>query len=226
VADDTAENRTLLVKLLDAGRFDVREATNGQEAVEVWASWQPDLIWMDVRMPVMDGVEAMRRIREEECEAWEWAHGDRGADGRGVRARPGAHHGGRMRRLRDEAVPRATIFEKLAERLGVGFVYREAEQGWCARGRVGAGPEPAGGLPGEWIGELRLALEQGDDQARLEVVDRIRARDEPLAGEVRKALKSYRFRRAPRTDREDSELTAWDVPVVDHHLYSAPNNLE
>jgi CheY-like chemotaxis protein len=74
VVDDVADNRQLLVRLLasvgspDQGSpgFHVREAANGQEALEIWETWQPHLIWMDMRMPVMDGYEATRRIREAE----------------------------------------------------------------------------------------------------------------------------------------------------------------
>jgi two-component system sensor histidine kinase/response regulator len=69
VADDTAENRLLLVRLLTSIGFDVREATNGAEAVEAWQAWRPDLILMDMRMPVMDGMEAPRRIRDREAVA-------------------------------------------------------------------------------------------------------------------------------------------------------------
>jgi CheY-like chemotaxis protein len=68
VVDDAAENRTLLVKLLAPVGFDVREATNGRDAVEVWRSWQPELIFMDQRMPFMAGSEATRHIRAEETE--------------------------------------------------------------------------------------------------------------------------------------------------------------
>jgi signal transduction histidine kinase/CheY-like chemotaxis protein len=63
VVEDKWESRTLLVKLLEPLGFEVREAQNGREAVEIWEAWQPHLIWMDMRMPVMDGYEATQCIR-------------------------------------------------------------------------------------------------------------------------------------------------------------------
>jgi PAS domain S-box-containing protein len=66
VVDDSKESRLLLVKILTSMGFQVREAINGMEAVANWASWQPHLIFMDMRMPVMDGYEATRIIKSQE----------------------------------------------------------------------------------------------------------------------------------------------------------------
>jgi len=63
VVDDKPINRQLLVKLLAPLGFEIREASNGQEAIVMWEAWQPHLIWMDMRMPVMDGYEATKYIK-------------------------------------------------------------------------------------------------------------------------------------------------------------------
>lgn len=63
VVDDRPESRLVLVKLLSMVGFEVQEAVNGQEAFTMWESWQPDLILMDMQMPVMNGYEATQKIK-------------------------------------------------------------------------------------------------------------------------------------------------------------------
>ncbi|BCL35064.1 GAF domain-containing protein [Nostoc sp. MS1] len=68
VVDDVVDSRLLLVKVLSSVGFVVREATNGQEAVSIWQQWHPQLIFMDMRMPIMDGYTATHFIRVYEQE--------------------------------------------------------------------------------------------------------------------------------------------------------------
>jgi PAS domain S-box-containing protein len=62
IVDDRFENRDILYKKLSPLGFETRIAENGLEAVELYKNWKPDIILMDVVMPVMDGVEATRQI--------------------------------------------------------------------------------------------------------------------------------------------------------------------
>jgi signal transduction histidine kinase/CheY-like chemotaxis protein len=63
IAEDKLENRRLLMELLTPVGFEVREAINGQAAIELWQTWKPHLILMDIRMPVMNGFEATQQIK-------------------------------------------------------------------------------------------------------------------------------------------------------------------
>lgn len=63
VAEDNNVSRMLLMKLFTSLGFTVEAAINGQQAVDLWKSWHPDLIWMDMQMPVLNGYEATQQIR-------------------------------------------------------------------------------------------------------------------------------------------------------------------
>ncbi|HVF56848.1 MAG TPA: response regulator [Pyrinomonadaceae bacterium] len=66
VVDDFEDTRRMLRRMLETVSYEVLEAANGQEAVEVAQRTRPDLILMDLNMPVLDGFTATIRLREYE----------------------------------------------------------------------------------------------------------------------------------------------------------------
>lgn len=66
IVEDNATNSFLLKKILGQLQLVVQEAENGQVAIDLWQQWQPDLIFMDMHMPIVDGYTATRQIRAQE----------------------------------------------------------------------------------------------------------------------------------------------------------------
>ncbi|CAG1020994.1 two-component system, sensor histidine kinase [Patescibacteria group bacterium] len=64
IVEDQLENQLLLSQLMESVGIQIKIAKNGQQGIELFESWHPHLIWMDRRMPVMDGLEATKIIRQ------------------------------------------------------------------------------------------------------------------------------------------------------------------
>jgi CheY-like chemotaxis protein len=99
VVEDHKENRLLMESL----GLVVKEAADGEAGVAQWEAWQPHLIWMDMRMPGMDGYEATRRIKATE-------QGQRtkviALTASRLRGGPPQGDSRGLRRLRAQAIPR------------------------------------------------------------------------------------------------------------------------
>lgn len=64
IAEDNAVNRELLRELLESREYKVAEACNGQEALDLIPTLRPDLLLLDLSMPVLDGFATLKKIRE------------------------------------------------------------------------------------------------------------------------------------------------------------------
>ncbi|MBK6427182.1 MAG: response regulator [Blastocatellia bacterium] len=209
VVDDVERNRTVLVKLLEAVGFVVDEAADGREAVAKWSSWRPDLVLMDKRMPVMDGLAATREIRRLEAEFEDAALPEfEGAPvppvGRTVIISLSAsafehEHAEILGAGSDEIITKPfrheRLFEALSRHLGARFESYLDDEDLEASIAPSEAPSPdrLRDLPSEWVASLVEAVVRGDVEQCVTIVDRIGERDEELASHLRTLVRSYRF---------------------------------
>ncbi|RJF92098.1 hybrid sensor histidine kinase/response regulator [Noviherbaspirillum saxi] len=173
--DDREEGRQLLVRMLTSLGFEVREASNGEEAIAIWANWEPHVICMDLRMPVMDGREATRRIRGTE----------KGKATVIIALTASSFEDGREAILADgcndlvhKPFREHELFDALHRHLGVEFVYEKTHDRMVA-----ALPDPRHleALPPELQTRLRVALLGLDVDAIASAIASIREYDAGLA---------------------------------------------
>ncbi len=207
IVDDYWENRTFLVELLSLIGFSVNEAKNGKDAIELWQKWQPDLIFMDMRMPVMDGIEATKRIREQELAT-------RNQDPSSKNRPPTIIIGLSASVYEQERntiivsgcndflpkpVSEALLLEKIAFYLKVKYIYEDALEGTKLASNnykevlEEISPEKIAQLPSELIKELNFAISMGDIKIAYSVVDKIMLENETIASELKVMIKSYLF---------------------------------
>ena len=183
IADDRADNRQLLVKLLKPIEFELREAENGQDAVEIWEKWEPHQIWMDMRMPVMDGYEAARIIKESvkgQATTVVAVTASVHEEERGVVLSAGC----------DDFVCKpfseSEIFDVMHRHLNVRYVYDEDadahDPASSEKARPKAvTPEALGALPHELLAALEQASMHGDTDRVESLVEDVRSIDAALA---------------------------------------------
>jgi len=204
VADDSAPNRELVCELLDQVGFETRGASDGQEAVDLFGSWRPDLVLMDMRMPTVDGREATRRIREL----------DTGARVVAVTAdialsRPDVARAAGVDRVLTKPFRAATLIDVVGDVLGVGYRYDD-EAGHRTPVTAALDPAQLGGA------RVRTAAIDGERRSRL-----LRAAEEldfeevaAIAAELDEPLTSWLRARAEQFDAE-SILTSLLDPAAE-----------
>jgi two-component system sensor histidine kinase/response regulator len=188
VVDDDPDGRLLLTRLLEAVGFVVRQAADGQDAIAVWSEWQPALVWMDMRMPVLDGYQATSVIRRLE----------RGSETRTpiIALTASAFEHDRPAILEcgcDDIVAKpfnqATIFEVIVRYLPIELLYEDAQEDTHV---PVVSVEQLRSLPQSVIAELRRALAAGDDRAAERALSAIEDGSAVIA-ELRRLIKTFQF---------------------------------
>lgn len=204
VVEDNWESRQLLVKMLETVGFEVRQAENGCEAIDRWKSFAPHLIWMDLRMPVMDGYEATRQIKSQPqgretvilaltASAFE--------DERPLAIAAGCDDFIR-KPFREEE-----LFEKMAYYLGVRYRYESIEPT--------STPEATPAdlttalllldkMSAEWRSQLHQAATQVDAEQILRLLERIPSEHSHLALAIADLMNHYRFDRIVESTRSSA----------------------
>ncbi|MDE3246411.1 MAG: response regulator, partial [Acidobacteriota bacterium] len=189
VVDDREENRDLLTQLFQSVGFSVHAAKDGREALEAWSTVRPDLIWMDLRMPDMDGFEATARLRDRER-----------AEGR--ERTPVIAISASVLDLDKAAVQalgfddflgkpfkESELFDLLSEHLGVRFLRRAGIQ--QPANASAPSLEGLARLDPEWRLAFRDAVASGDTPEALALLENIK--DAELAPLLRQMVKAYRL---------------------------------
>ncbi|HEY9626048.1 MAG TPA: response regulator [Coleofasciculaceae cyanobacterium] len=172
VVDDRWTNRRLVVNLLAPLGFEVQEAANGQEAIALWQTWHPHLIWMDMRMPVMDGYEATRYIKAHlngQATAIIALTASTLDEERAIVLSAGCDDFVR------KPFRKEVLFSKMAQYLGVQYLYQELAQVPAPETSTlsALAPNDLGTMPDEWISHLYEAATQVDNQAILRLLDEV-----------------------------------------------------
>jgi PAS domain S-box-containing protein len=195
VVEDHQENRKLLVKLLEPIGFEVRQATNGQEAIELWKSFAPHLIWMDLRMPVMDGYEATKQIKSQlqgQTTIIIALTASTFEEERSMALAAGCDDFIRKPFRAEE------IFEKMSSYLGVGYSYEPL----VLPGKPTVAQFDAmtallilEKMPTEWRTQLHQAATQVDAEQIVQLIQQIPPEYSPLALAIFDLANRYRFDR-------------------------------
>lgn len=208
IVDDRWENRAFLAELLSQIGFTVNEAKNGLDAIEVWEQWRPHLIFMDMRMPVLDGLEATKRIRLKE-EIKKNNSLEKTFSPVVIIGLSASVYEKDQNKITsagcDDFLPKpfseTVLLEKIASYLKVKYIYQENEKELTKlsisnsndQNREDFLIEEIKVLPNDIIEDLHLAASIGDVRAANAVLDKIQVENQEVVFLLRNMIDNYLF---------------------------------
>jgi CheY-like chemotaxis protein len=202
IAEDNAANRLLLGKILSQLGFEMQEAENGQVAIAICQQWRPHLIFMDMHMPIINGYEAARQIRN-----WEQTleDGEFPTPTKIIALTASAFTEQRQESLDagcDDFVSKPfrwqEILETLAKHLGVEYLYAETSGNAISPNSEAHKPKVLDAaaltiMPAAWITQLHFAAAQGNDTSSLNLIAQIPAEHSSLIAALTNLIETYNF---------------------------------
>src|SRR3954447_26852633 len=192
IADDIEDNRQLLAQLLAPIGFEIRLATNGAEAIREFEQWQPHMVLMDFRMPVMDGHEAIRRIRAMPG----------GAGTRIIAVTASAMDDNRQELMEvgaDDFIGKpfreAELFQKIHAHVGVEYEYAEDSEDAGPAEAAELTPESLAGCPRDLIDLMREAVITADLDDLLARIREVENNDPGIARRLRRLAEQFEYQK-------------------------------
>jgi PAS domain S-box-containing protein len=194
IVDDRQENRDLLVQLLGSVGFQTRTANNGLEAIQIWQQWQPHLIWMDMKMPVMDGYEATRQIKAS----------PEGKNTIVIALTATVFEEQRSQILTAgcndivaKPLQEREIFEKMTEHLGIKYLYREEENPVFSQmtliEKISLKSQDLKVMSSEWQNLLQQAAMEVDGDWLNRLIEQIPDTYQNLKQGLKESIRNYDF---------------------------------
>ena len=196
--DDRLESRILLAKLLSSMGFEVRQASNGKEAIELWEGWEPHLVLMDMRMPIIDGYKATQRIKATtKGQATVIIALTASAFGEERNVVLSAGCDDFMRKPFREEV----LWDKIAHHLGICYIYDSIEEdNQTGETDIEDKEDTSDDLlqllsvmSSEWIGQVHQAAIECSDDAILDLITQIAPASELLAVTLKDWANNFLF---------------------------------
>ena len=193
VVDDQQENRDLLERMLAPIGFELRTANDGAEAVALCKEWLPRLAILDLRMPVMDGFEATRRIRAEHGSTAKIIALSAGvfAENRQMALDAGADM------FLGKPFQEGDLLERIKKLTGVDYVYRDVESEKPSAMSESEAKLPTavqiGQLPAELVKQLSEATILADYDQMLALVNMMAAHNETISRQLRQLVERFDY---------------------------------
>ncbi|WP_315790483.1 ATP-binding protein [Fischerella sp. JS2] len=205
IVDDNQDHRQCLIKLLKPLGFEIQQAENGQQGIATWESWCPDIIFMDMQMPIIDGYKASREIKRRE--QFQWGEPSPYLPNTPSHTKIIAFTAYAFEEQRQAMISagcddfiskpfsESEIFAQLTKHLGVRYIYFEpgiVNQNEDVQSR-NLTPEDLAQMPDAWIQNLHTAAKECNDESIFQLLTQIPTQFSTLIQVLTQLTYNFRF---------------------------------